>query len=35
MVVTSVLGPVLTEMFGKRMAAKKEKVLVSSEALAQ
>jgi Kef-type K+ transport system membrane component KefB len=35
MVVTSVLGPVLTEVYGKRMAAEKEKVLVSSEALPQ
>jgi Kef-type K+ transport system membrane component KefB len=35
MVVTSVLGPVLTELIGKRMATDKEKVLASAEGLAQ
>jgi hypothetical protein len=35
MVVSSVLGPVLTELIGKRMATDKEKVLASAEGLAQ
>jgi Kef-type K+ transport system membrane component KefB len=34
MVVTSVLGPVLTEVFGKRMAAQKEMAFASSEVVA-
>jgi Kef-type K+ transport system membrane component KefB len=33
MVVTSVLGPVLTEMFGKRMAAEREERTASAEVL--
>ena len=35
MVVTSVLGPVLTEVIGKRLAADEARVLASSEALTQ